>query len=227
MKILVVEDEYHLGDAIRENLERDGYNVSLICNDKVGYLEAVNNSYDLIILDIMLPEMDGFTILKKLREASVTSKIIILTAKSTLYDKLEGLLNGTNYYITKPFHVEELKARIRILLNGTGKENKDILIFHDLQLSVLDKTLTCTKNNKSVSLVNKEYNLLEYFFLNQNQVLSKEQIYDRVWGINNESASNNLEVYLSFVRRKIKSLGSNVKVKSLRNLGYKLEVSDE
>ena len=180
MKILVVEDEYHLGDAIRENLERDGYNVSLIGNGKVGYLEAVNNSYDLIILDIMLPEMDGFTILKKLRDASVTSKIIILTAKSTLDDKLEGLLNGANEYITKPFHVEELKARIRILLNGTGKENKDVLIFHDLQLSVLDKALTCTKNNKSVSLVNKEYNLLEYFFLNQNQILSKEQIYDRV-----------------------------------------------
>ena len=227
MKILVVEDEYALGDAIRESLERDGYNVSLIGNGKVGYLEAVNNSYDLIILDIMLPEMDGFTILKKLRDASVTSKIIILTAKSTLDDKLEGLLNGANDYITKPFHVEELKARIRILLNGTGKENKDILVFHDLELSVLDKTLTCAKNNKSVVLVNKEYNLLEYFFLNQNQVLSKEQIYDRVWGINNESISNNLEVYLSFVRRKIKSLGSNVKIKALRNLGYKLEASDE
>ena len=136
MKILVVEDEYHLGDALRENLERDGYNVSLIGNGKEGYLEAVNNSYDLIILDIMLSEMDGFTILKKLREASVTSKIIILTAKSTLDDKLEGLLNGANDYITKPFHVEELKARIRILLNGTGKENKDILIFHDLRLCI-------------------------------------------------------------------------------------------
>lgn len=225
MRILIIEDEYSLADIIKSKLENEHYIVDINEDGEEGLYNALTDIYDLIILDVMLPHKNGFEILKELRKNKVKSKIIMLTAKSMLEDKLEGLNGGANDYITKPFHIEELLARVNIQLR---KENvsSSIIRFGDLELEPKKSKLTCTKTNESVELVCKEFQLLEYFLTNPTQILSKEQIYDKIWGIEREAESNNLEVYLSFIRKKLKAISSNVNIKSLRNLGYKVETKD-
>lgn len=228
MNILIIEDEKALADVIRASLENNNYQVEIEGNGEEGYYKALCDTYDLIILDVMLPDMDGFTILKKLREDKINTKIIMLTAKSTLDDKLEGLENGANDYITKPFHIEELVARVNIQLKGSSsKTNKDILSYKDIELNLKTSYLSCINNNNKVLLVNKELLLLEYLIINKDLILSKDQIYNKIWGLDNEIESNNLEVYLSFIRKKLKAIDSKVNIKSLRNMGYKLEYSNE
>ena len=228
MNILIIEDEKMLADVIRVSLENNNYQVEIEGNGEEGYYKALSDTYDLIILDVMLPDMDGFTILKKLREDKINTKIIMLTAKSTLDDKLEGLENGANDYITKPFHIEELIARVNIQLKGSSsKTNKDILSYEDIELNLKTSYLSCINNNNKVLLVNKELLLLEYLIVNKDLILSKNQIYNKIWGLDSEIESNNLEVYLSFIRKKLKAIDSKVNIKSLRNMGYKLEYKDE
>ena len=228
MNILIIEDEKTLADVIRVSLENNNYQVEIEGNGKEGYYKALSDTYDLIILDVMLPDMDGFTILKKLREEKINTKIIMLTAKSTLDDKLEGLENGANDYITKPFHIEELIARVNIQLKGSSsKTNKDILSYKDIELNLKTSYLSCINNNNKVLLVNKELLLLEYLIVNKDLILSKDQIYNKIWGLDSKIESNNLEVYLSFIRKKLKAIDSKVNIKSLRNMGYKLEYKDE
>ncbi len=139
----------------------------------------------------------------------------MLTAKSMLEDKLEGLESRANDYVTKPFHMDELVARVNVQLKNVESRNKNLLQYHDLELDVLKSKLTCIKTNETVDLVCKEFQLLEYFMNNPEQILSKEQIYDKVWEIENEIESNNLEVYLSFLRRKLKAINSNINIKSV------------
>ena len=227
MRILIIEDEYNLADAIRDKLLKENYLVDIYQDGEEGLNEALTGIYDLIILDVLLPSKNGFEILKEIRKNNIQSKVIMLTAKSMLDDKLEGFSLGANDYLTKPFHIEELLARVNVQLKGTSEENKDIIKYNDLELNTKTSKLTCTKSNESVELVCKEFMLLEYFINNKEQVLSKEQIYDKVWGVYNEIESNNLEVYLSFIRKKLKAIDSNVNIKSLRGLGYKMEVKDE
>ncbi len=158
MNILVIEDEYNLADVIKSTLENNNYQVEIDTNGEEGYYKALGDTYDLLILDVMLPGMDGFTILKKLREDKINTKIIMLTAKSTLDDKLEGLENGANDYITKPFHIEELIARVNIQLKeSSSKTNKDILTYGDIELNLKTSYLSCINNNNKVLLVNKEF----------------------------------------------------------------------
>ena len=173
----------------------------------------------------MFPNMSGFQILNKLRTDNINSKIIMLTARSTIEDKLNGLENGADDYLTKPFHMDELVARVNIQLKRNG--NKNNLSFGDLVLNTTTLKVTCAKTNKVVELIKKEFQLLEYFINNPNQVLSKKQIYDRVWGVENEIESNNLEVYLSFIRRKLKVIESKVVIKSVRGMGYKIEYGNK
>lgn len=149
----------------------------------------------------------------------------MLTARSTIEDKLNGLENGADDYLTKPFHMDELVARVNIQLKRNG--NKNNLSFGDLVLNTTTLKVTCTKTNEVVELIKKEFQLLEYFINNPNQVLSKEQIYDRVWGIENEIESNNLEAYLSFIRKKLRAIESNVVIKSVRGMGYKIEYGNK
>ena len=228
MKILIIEDEYNLADVMSSTLKKEHYETEIETDGKKGCYKALYDIYDLIILDVMLPNMNGFEILKKLRDENINSKIIMLTAKSTLEDKLEGLENGANDYMTKPFHIEELIARVNIQLkNATRNQQKNIIKYKDIELNISTSKLKCINTNQDVELVCKEYALMEYFMNNKEQVLSKEQIYDKVWGIDNESESNNLEVYLSFLRKKIKAIGSKVNIKSLRGIGYKMESKDE
>lgn len=227
MKVLIVEDEYNLADVIRERLEKEKLTVDIATDGEEGYYYAATGVYDLIILDVMLPNMSGFEILNKLREENVTSKIIMLTAKSMLEDKLNGLENGADDYLTKPFHMDELVARINVQLKRNVKNQKNVLTFGDLELNTTTLKVTCTKTNEVVELIKKEFQLLEYFINNPNQVLLKEQIYDRVWGLDNEVESNNLEAYLSFVRKKLRAIDSTVIIKSVRGMGYKIEYGNQ
>lgn len=225
MKVLIVEDEYNLADVIKERLEKEKLTVDIVEDGEEGYYYASTNTYNLIILDVMLPNMFGFQILNKLRTDNISSKIIMLTARSTIEDKLNGLENGADDYLTKPFHMDELVARVNIQLKRNG--NKNNLSFGDLVLNTTTLKVTCTKTNEVVELIKKEFQLLEYFINNPNQVLSKEQIYDRVWGIENEIESNNLEAYLSFIRKKLRAIESNVVIKSVRGMGYKIEYGNK
>lgn len=225
MKVLIVEDEYNLADVIKERLEKEKLTVDIVEDGEEGYYYASTNTYDLIILDVMLPNMSGFQILNKLRTDNISSKIIMLTARSTIEDKLNGLENGADDYLTKPFHMDELVARVNIQLKRNG--NKNNLSFGDLALNTTTLKVTCAKTNEVVELIKKEFQLLEYFINNPNQVLSKEQIYDRVWGIENEIESNNLEAYLSFIRRKLRVIESKVVIKSVRGIGYKIEYGNK
>ena len=225
MRILVVEDEFSLADIIATKLRKEKYNVDISLDGEEGLDKALSNIYDLIILDIMLPKVNGIEILKEIRNNNIDTKVIMLTAKSSLDDKLIGFENGANDYITKPFHIEELIARVNVWLRSNEKNtNKDILKFGDIELNVRTSAITCTKNNESINISYKELMILEYLMNNSNQIISKEQIYDKIWGIDTDFESNNLEAYLSFVRKKLKIIDSDVTIKAIRGMGYKLEV---
>ena len=226
MRILIVEDEYSLADVIASRLKSNNYMVDICVDGEEGEYYACSGNYDLIILDVMLPKKNGFDILKSIKNNNVNSKVIMLTAKSMLEDKLKGFEYGADDYVTKPFHIEELIARVNANLR-VNNVNRDIIKYEDLELNIKNYNLYCSSTMINIALVCKEFLILEYFMNNANQLLTKEQIYDKVWGIDNDSISNNLEVYISFIRKKLKAIGTRVNIKSSRNLGYRLEVRDE
>lgn len=226
MRILIVEDEKSLADLVANRLKKEKYSVDISLDGEEGLYNALTDTYDLILLDIMLPSVDGIEILKEVKKNNIKSKIIMLTAKSELEDKLLGFSEGANDYIAKPFHIDELVARINAQLRIEKVKNNN-LEYGDLILDLKTSDIINKDNNEKINIINKEFQLLEYFMNNPNQVLSKEMIYDKVWGIENDSISNNLEAYLSFIRKKLKLIDSKVKIRSLRNLGYKMEYEDE
>ena len=215
MRILIVEDEEALANLVSDRLKKEKYSTDICLDGEEGCYNALLGIYDLIILDIMLPYKNGIEILKEIRNNNINSKVIMLTAKSEIDDKLLGFNEGANDYITKPFHIDEVVARVNALLR-TSSARSNTLEFEDIILDL-----------KACTLINKELQLLEYFISNPRQILSKEMIYDKIWGLDNESFSNNLEAYLSFIRKKLKLIGSNTTIKSVRNLGYKMEVLNE
>lgn len=224
MRILIIEDEFKIADVVASRLKKENYVVDVFTDGEEGLDNALTNIYDLIILDVMLPKINGFKILEEIRKEKINAKVIMLTAKSMIDDKLTGFNNGANDYVTKPFHIDELVARVNAQLRVNSTQViKDYIEAGDLKLNVKTTTLTCITTNESIDVVCKEFLLLEYLMENKNQVISKEQIYDKVWGIENEIESNNLEAYISFVRKKIKIIGSKVQIKAVRGLGYKLE----
>ena len=224
MRILVVEDEETIADVIATKLRKEKYEVDISFDGEDGLYNAMTNIYDLIILDIMLPSMNGLEILKEIKENDISAKVILLTAKSQLEDKLKGFHTGADDYVTKPFHMEELIARVNVQLRNTRNPKwNDILEYSDLSLNIRTSTLICKNTNESIHIPYREFLLLEYFMNNKEQILSKEQIYDKVWGSDTDYESNNLEAYLSFLRKKIKIIGSKVNIKAVRNLGYKME----
>ena len=175
----------------------------------------------------MLPKVNGIEILKEIKNNNIKAKVIMLTAKSELDDKLLGFSEGANDYITKPFHIDELVARVNAQLRNNKKPNEDTISFSDILLDLKNSNLINKNTNEKINIINKEFQLLEYFMNNPNQILSKDLIYDKVWGLDNESYSNNLEAYLSFIRKKLKLLDSKVTIKSIRNLGYRMEETNE
>ena len=227
MRILIVEDEFKIADVIASRLRKENYIVDVFDNGEAGLDNALTNIYDLIILDVMLPKVDGFKILEEIRREKINAKVIMLTAKSMIEDKLMGFNSGANDYLTKPFHIDELVARVNAQLRMDNVQvQKNYVEAGDLRLNIKNTTLICTTTNESIEVVCKEFMLLEYLMKNKNQVLQKEQLYEKIWGLDNESESNNLEAYLSFIRKKIKIIGSNVQIKAIRGLGYKLEVEN-
>ena len=227
MRILIIEDEYKLADIIASRLKKEHYTVDISLEGEEGLYNALTDIYDLIILDVMLPKINGFNILKEIRNKNINSKVIMLTAKTMLEDKLNGFDIGADDYLTKPFHMEELIARINVKIRKKSNINIDDLEYADLKLNIKSSVLTCTTTNESIELVCKEFLLLEYLMNNSSQIVPKVVLYDKVWGLDTEIESNNLEAYISFIRKKIKIIGSNVKIKAIRGLGYKLEVNNE
>lgn len=228
MRILIVEDEFKLAEIISERLKKENYETDISTDGESGLYNALTDSYDLIVLDIMLPKVDGTEILRQIREEGVSSKVIMLTARSSIEDKLNGLTGGANDYMTKPFHIDELVARINIQLRRADKcVGEPIISFGDIALNTKTSQLSLIEKRDKIDINNKEFQILEYFINNPKIILSKEQIYDRVWGYENESESNNLEAYLSFIRRKLKFLGSKTTIKAVRGMGYRMEYNNE
>ncbi len=226
MRILIVEDEEKLARLVADRLKRDHYTVDISNDGEDGLYNALSGMYDLIILDIMLPKKDGIEILKELRKENKEVKVIMLTAKAELEDRLLGFGSGANDYVPKPFHIDELAARVNAQLN-IGKAVESVLEYGDIILDYKASKIRCKSNNEDVGINNKEFQLLEYLMSNADRILSKEMIYDRVWGMDSEAVSNNLEAYMSFVRKKLKIIGSGVTIKTVRNMGYRLECEDK
>ena len=226
MNILIIEDEYSLADAVAETLKNEKFNVCIKTNGEDGEDEALTENYDLILLDVMLPKKNGFEILRCLRNEKIKTPIIMLTAKSEIDDKLNGLEHGADDYITKPFSMRELIARIKAVLKRTNNiENTDLLEFGDLSLDLKNAKLRC--GNNEIQISGKELELLEQLLLNKNQILSRENLLERIWGFESEAEYNNVEVYITFIRRKLKLIESKVSIKAVRGIGYKLEVKDD
>ena len=222
MRILLVEDEHSLADLVADRLKKERYVVDVSYDGEEGLYNALTGIYDLILLDVMLPKKDGFEILREIRTEGITSKVIMLTARGELDDKLKGFSEGANDYVPKPFHIDELIARVSAQLR-TEKTVKDSLEMGNTLLDFKAPAIVNKETGESIKINNKEFQLLEYFMMNPNQVLSKDQIFERIWGMDNDSISNNLEAYISFVRKKLKALDSDVTVKAVRNMGYKIE----
>ena len=226
MNILIIEDEYSLADAVAETLKNEKFNVCIKTNGEDGEDEALTENYDLILLDVMLPKKNGFDILRYLRQEKIKTPIIMLTAKSEIEDKLNGLEHGADDYITKPFSMRELMARIKAVLKRTNNiEDTELLEFKDLSLDLKNAKLKCKDNEIQIS--GKELELLEQLLLNKNQILSRESLLERIWGYDSEAEYNNVEVYITFIRRKLKLIESRVNIKAVRGIGYKLEVKDD
>lgn len=226
MKVLIIEDEYSLADAIRESLEKEHLDSTIVTNGIDGEDEALTNLYDLIILDIMLPKKNGFEILNTLKKEKIKTPIIILTAKSELEDKLTGLENGADDYVTKPFHMKELIARVKIVLKRNSNiEDTNFMEYGDIVLDLGTSKLKC--NDEEVTINGKELDLLEVLLINKDQVINKELLTDKVWGYDSDAEYNSVEVYISFLRKKLKLLKSNVEIVTVRGMGYKLEVKND
>ena len=226
MKVLIIEDEYSLADAIAETLKNDKFNVSIETNGEDGENEALTENYDLILLDVMLPRKNGFDILRTLEQAKIKTPVIMLTAKSEIEDKLNGLEHGADDYITKPFAMRELMARIKAVLKRTNNiENTECLEYGDLVLDFKNAKLKC--NDNEIQISGKELELLEQLLINKNQISSRESLAERIWGYDSDTEYNNVEVYITFVRRKLKLIDSKVTIKAVRGIGYKLEVKDD
>ena len=226
MKILIIEDEYSLADAIVETLQKENYTTKIVTNGEDGEDEALTGIYDLILLDVMLPKKDGFEILRNLKNEKINTPIIMITAKSEMSDKLKGLENGIDDYITKPFHMRELIARIKIVLKRNSNiEDDNILEYSDLKLDL--STGKMSSNGSEISINGKELELLEILLLNKNQIISKEALINKIWGYDSNAEYNYVEVYASFLRKKLKLLKSKVKIKAVRGMGYKLEEEDD
>lgn len=222
MKILIIEDEYSLADAIAETLKKEKFDVTIIANGEEGENEALTNIYDLILLDIMLPSKNGFEILKDLRREKIETPIIMLTAKSEISDKLNGLENGADDYITKPFHMRELIARVKVILKRkVNLKDTKLLEYNDLKLDL--GTGKMSANAIEIPINGKELDLLEILLLNKNQIVNREMLANKIWGYNSEAEYNNVEVYVSFLRKKLRLLKSKVRIKAVRGIGYKLE----
>ncbi|MDQ0173296.1 response regulator transcription factor [Paenibacillus tundrae] len=224
MRILIAEDEIHLAEAVSQILKKNNYSVDMVHDGRSGLDYALSGIYDLLLLDIMMPEMDGITVLKTLRSEGNHTPVILLTAKGEIDDKVTGLDYGADDYIAKPFATEELLARIRAALRRKGEVvPEDALKFGDIELNTVQLKLLV--EGKEMKLNLKENELLELLITRKSAITSKEQIIEKLWGFDSEVEYNNVEVYISFLRKKLTFLNSAVRINTIRGVGYVLEVT--
>ena len=220
IKILLVEDDLSLSNSVFDFLD-DFADVMQVFDGEEGLYEAESGVYDLILLDLMLPEKDGFQVLKELREKGISTPVLIMTAKESLDDTGHGFELGADDYLTKPFYLEELKMRIQALLKRSGKYNSNTLSYKEVTVDTA--TNTTTVDGKVVELLGKEFDLLVYFLQNQNVILPKTQIFDRLWGFDSDTTISVVEVYVSKIRKKLKGTEFAKNLQTLRSVGYILK----
>jgi len=219
MKVLMVEDEKWLAEAEARILKKNNYDVDLSFNGEDGLDNALTGIYDVILLDIMLPGIDGIEVLKELRKAEITTPVILLTAKSDIEDRILGLDSGADDYLPKPFKSEELLARMRAVTRRRGELLQEgILRIGDIEYN--PHTLVLSRGKKKYNLTNKEGSMLEYFIQNKGLSLSSDTIIEKVWGYDSEAEDNHVQVYVSFLRKKLNALGTEVRIKTIRGVGY-------
>ncbi|MDR0300451.1 MAG: response regulator transcription factor [Streptococcaceae bacterium] len=221
IKLLLVEDDLSLSNSVTDFLESFA-DVTQTFDGEDGLYEAEQGVYDMILLDLMLPELNGFDLLKRLREKGVTTPVLIMTAKEGLDDKMRGFEIGADDYLTKPFYLDELKARIMAQLKRSGKLDDDnTLSYGGVKVNMLNQNVVLGEN--SVELLGKEFDLVVYLLQNQNVILPKEQIFDRIWGFDSDTTVTVVEVYMSKIRKKLKDTEFAEKLQTLRNVGYILK----
>lgn len=221
MKILVIEDEKLLAQSIRAVLEQKGFTVETVCDGETGMEYAQLGIYDLLILDVMMPGMDGFQVAQALRASRCNTPILMLTARSGIDDRIQGLNAGADYYLTKPFDTRELLACVGALLRRQGGQI-DELTFGNTSLDLGSGQLLC--GEKSVRLSAREFDVMRLLMQSGERILSKELILARVWGYESNAVENHVEVYVGFLRKKLRSIGSDIRIGAIRRLGYHLEV---
>lgn len=220
MKILIVEDDKILSETIKQVLQED-YETYQEYDGKSGLLAAKLDIYDLIILDLMLPEMNGYDVLKRLRELKILTPVLILTARDDINDKVKGLKIGADDYLVKPFESEELLARITAIIRRTkGNYKLNSLNFKDLEMNLNSRTVKI--NREEVNLQGKQFDILEYLISYKNTIITKEQIFDKIWGFNSDTTTNVVEVYASGLRKILKKYDYDKYLKTIRGVGYML-----
>ena len=223
MKILIIEDEKLLADSLRDMLKRKGFEVEVVYDGISGTEYAELGVYDLLILDVMMPGMNGYQVARQVRNRRCSTPILMLTARSSLEDRIEGLNAGADYYLTKPFDSRELLACINALLRRQGNQ-VDEMVFGNTSLDLASSTLVC--GEKSLRLSAREFEVMRFLLQARDRNVSKEAILSKVWGYDSNAVENHVEVYVGFIRKKLSSIGSNLKIVAARRLGYHLEVDE-
>ncbi len=225
MRILIVEDEKRLADALCQILTEQKYMTDVVFNGADGYEYAKSGIYDCIILDVMLPSMSGFDMVSLLRRDRISTPVLMLTARDTVSDKVRGLDAGSDDYMTKPFSPQELLARIRVLSRRKGEVVLDEMRYADVIFNQSSAEISCTKTAKNIRLNYKEAEMLKLFLAKPEVILSKEELITKIWGYDSDAGDNNVEAYISFLRKKLNYIGSETEIVSIKKLGYKLEVA--
>ena len=226
MRVLIVEDEVRLAETLKDLMEMEGYTADVCHDGEAGLDNALSSIYDVILLDVMLPKRSGFDVVKRMREEGNNTPVLLLTARNDVSDKVTGLDCGADYYLTKPFEPKELTACVRALARRQPELREDgVRRAGDLKLEQATFLLSC--GERSVRLSRKEYNMMELLMLNQRMVVPKEKLLVKVWGYESDAEDNNVEVYISFLRRKLEHLHSQVKIRTIRMVGYCLETGEE
>jgi DNA-binding response OmpR family regulator len=226
MRVLLAEDEKRMAAALAALLRQEKYDVDHMADGASALMALESGIYDIAVLDVMMPEMNGFEAARRARAKGVKTPILMLTAKSELDDKITGLDAGADDYLTKPFQTKELLARLRALGRRSASFQDGSLHYGDLSLDTAKATLLCTSTGQSVRLSEKELRILEYMFAGKGQILTREQLAVKIWGYESDAEYNNVEVYMSFTRKKLAFVGSNVEIKAVRGLGYALREKD-
>ncbi len=225
MQVLIVEDDVRLAQALGHILEENGHRIDIVHDGAAGLAYAESGLYDVVVLDVMLPKMDGFAVVSQLRRKNVSTPVLLLTARDAVPDKITGLDSGADDYMTKPFAPAELLAHLRALTRRQGEVLFEKLAAGDLELNLESYDLSC--RGKSIHLSYKEFSLAKVLMTNAGQVVSKDMLIAKVWGVESSAEDNNVEAYVSFLRKKMKFLGSAARIETLRKAGYRFAADDQ